>query len=175
MPCAALPCPALRCAALPCAALPCPALRCAALPCAALPCPALPCPALPCAALRCPALPPETRQPLFLQPASCAALCCLGTLHAAPLYNADSPHHHHLLHPQPLSTLTHLLTVQFRPLFSPSPSQVLFNAGDPSDSGIFIVVHGSLGVFRHTEADSEPVLFNTLRCGRGCGEEGGGK
>lgn len=45
------------------------------------------------------------------------------------------------------------------------PHQTLFRVGDPSDSGIFIVVSGTLGVFLEDGPSCTPVLFNTLRCG----------
>ncbi|KAG1675221.1 hypothetical protein FOA52_016250 [Chlamydomonas sp. UWO 241] len=50
------------------------------------------------------------------------------------------------------------------------PHEVLFRAGDPSDSGIFIVVSGSLGVFREEGPEATPVLFNTLRYGESVGD-----
>jgi hypothetical protein len=59
------------------------------------------------------------------------------------------------------------LTLPFLP--SPSsqvqlqPHEVLFRRGDPSDSGIFIVVRGSLGVFLEEGPEGELVRFNTLR------------
>jgi hypothetical protein len=36
-------------------------------------------------------------------------------------------------------------------------------AGEPSDSGIFIVTNGSLGVFLDDEKGGPPVHANTLR------------
>ena len=44
-----------------------------------------------------------------------------------------------------------------------APHEALFRVGDPSDSGIFIVVRGTLGVFLEDGPHATPVLFNTLR------------
>ncbi|MEW5319461.1 MAG: hypothetical protein WDW38_010611 [Sanguina aurantia] len=50
------------------------------------------------------------------------------------------------------------------------PNQVLFRKGDQSESGIFIVVHGTLGVFLESHSSIEPTHANTLRYGESVGD-----
>ncbi|GLI63067.1 hypothetical protein VaNZ11_005969, partial [Volvox africanus] len=52
-----------------------------------------------------------------------------------------------------------------------SPHEVLFRSGDPSDSGIYIVLHGTLGVFLEDPThNTPPIHANTLRSGESVGD-----
>ncbi|KXZ52202.1 hypothetical protein GPECTOR_10g833 [Gonium pectorale] len=52
-----------------------------------------------------------------------------------------------------------------------APHEVLFRSGDPSDSGIFIVLHGTLGVFlEEPDRSAPPIHANTLRSGESVGD-----
>lgn len=50
------------------------------------------------------------------------------------------------------------------------PRQLLFRTGDASDSGIFIVVEGTLGVYLSDPGAPAPVHTNTLRYGESVGD-----
>lgn len=76
------------------------------------------------------------------------------------------PHKHGFKHRAPCP-----LTPSLTPAPPPPPSpQVLFVAGQPSDSGIFIVVRGSLGVFLDDAGGGPPIHANTLRYGESVGD-----
>ncbi|GLC44977.1 hypothetical protein PLESTB_001747900 [Pleodorina starrii] len=52
-----------------------------------------------------------------------------------------------------------------------APHEVLFRSGDPSDSGIYIVLHGTLGVFLEDPThNTPPIHANTLRSGESVGD-----